>query len=165
MTDLSKNAQFIALSNLHKYGSSAVDDDFTNNPAFQGTSLAVPALQEAINRKRAKAIEDAMSAAADEVLAAEKAAADSIENLRQHMRTLRARLNDEKSKIIRIAVARLYGQRTLNYIPLAVELNIVRPSREDLTANPIFTIPPTEAEALLREINSERAEAKTAKKK
>jgi len=46
-----------------------------------------------------------------------------------------------------------------------VELNIVRPSREDLTANPIFTIPPTEAEALLREINSERAEAKTAKKK
>lgn len=165
MATMSNTTRFTVLSNLNTVVNGDLDDEFSKNPVFNSNNPAAAAIVEALKKKRADEAANAVSNAADEIMALENEATKEIENKRASMSDMRKRLDAYKSKIIRIAIARAYGQKTLNYIPLAVELEKVQVTAQQIATNPIFTVPPLEAEKLLAEINAERATAAANKKK
>ena len=98
------------------------DDGLSSLLSTSSTSPAAAALSVALARKREKEKESAVEQAADEIISLVKQADSSIEELRDTYRQLRQQMKTKKNAMTDIAVARMYGEETMNFLPLQMAL-------------------------------------------
>lgn len=157
------------LSNLH----AALDntnDEFTK--FLNNGSPASDRIAAAIAKKKELAIDKAVEDAADEIIHLESAFDSQSKELINSIREMRRAIKKKKDELKRMSVSLTYARQSMNYIPLAVELKIVKPTQLALATEPIFTVPPLEAEKILQkqandfgfeEVEEKKAEKETTK--
>lgn len=151
------------LSNLNQLLNNT-QDEYSAIPFFTTSSPMASSIAEAIRKKKEEAQAQAALDAADEIIELQKKAVNLIETKRQALALIRKDEAAAKQKIITVAIAKLYGEKTMNWLPLAIELGMLKVTASQALANPDFTIPPLIAEQLLAEVQQMQA-AKVAAKK
>lgn len=106
--------------------SSDLDDGLDVLTSMQNTSVAGAALAVALKRKQEKSREEAVEKAADAVIELIAASDNKIIALRGEYRRLRAMMRVMKNEMTDIAVARMHGEETMNFLPLQVVLGGVK---------------------------------------
>ncbi len=150
------------LSNLH----SALDntsDEFTK--FLNNGSPASERIAAAIAKKKESAIEKAVEDAAEEIVQLENAFDSQSKELINSIREMRQAIKKKKDELKRMSVSLMYARQSMNYIPLAVELGIVKPTPNALATETIFSIPPLEVEKILRKQASDFGFEKVEEKK
>lgn len=134
-------------------------DEFAGLLSTQAASPAAQRMQDVLAAKRAKQDEAAIEAAAEEVLLLVSAADININSHRAQLAHMRRQVEQIKDQIETIAVARIYGERTMNWLPLAAALGKV----DVMTAvtNIDFCVPAVQYQEILKEVKAAQA-AKTA---
>lgn len=128
-------------------------DEFAGFTSGQAVNPLGDKMNEIMSRRRAEAQEAATEAAAVEVLALIEVSDNTILNSRQVIADLRRSVGVHTAKIEAIAVAREYGKRSMNWLPLAAALGKVSLSGP----NPEFEVPADEFKTILAEIKATRA--------
>ncbi len=145
------------LSVLIKKGS-AHNDEFNGLIHVDAeTNPQMDQLNDVLRRRQAEAQEKAVEAAADEIIHLQASASDVIESHRRQLSELRRRAAAELQRIEQIAVARLYGNQTMNYLPLARELGhvVLAPGASPIS-QPDFWVPVTQYDELLKSVKAQR---------
>lgn len=149
MTAASKNTNTIALLTLAQLNE---DDGMNVLTSMQNSSVAGAALAVALKRKQAKNKEEAVEKAADAVIKLVEHADASVNNYRAHYRQLRASMRNVKEKMTNIAVARMYGEETMNFLPLQVLLTGVEGVDEQHKG--LLEVPPAKREEYLKKLKT-----------
>lgn len=114
-------------------------------------------LAEVIARKREQEQSQITEEAAEVIMSVINSSDQAIENLRAENAAARRTAEAAVNKIEKIAVARVYGERTMNWLPLTHLLGVVNGATSFADAP---EVPAAEAKAILAEIKGARAAAK-----
>lgn len=88
-------------------------------------TISDPDLQSAIERIEAQQKQEAVDAAAQEILKIVKASRVAQEKAVHEIRILRRAVETQKNTLFRIQAAEAYARKTRNYLPLLVQLGLV----------------------------------------
>lgn len=157
MASTSKTKLLLSLAALSS------DDGMAHLKAFSGLETAAgSALVEALKRKREKEQQEIAEAAATEIIDVLKRADHHVDEYRSAYKSLRRQLEAHKSKMENITIARMYGEETMNFLPLSLELgdisiqDLSRLSEEDKTK---LAIPKADRDRLVKKLAEARKKA------
>ena len=163
MATTSKSAKAQLLLSL---AALSTNDGLSHLKSFSGFETAAgTALAEALARKKAKEKEEVAEAAADEILRMFKESDRVIDNHRETYKQLRRSMDAHKNAMETIAVARLYGEETMNFLPLSAALGeitnreILDLSEEDKVK---LVIPKADRDRLVKKLAEARKKADAA---
>lgn len=138
---------------------------FASDSAHPGAQQMRDILARRAAEKNAKATEEA----ADFVLQAVETGEAMINSQREAIAAARRQMESARNYLENIAVARVYGERTMNWLPLAVQVGMVTPvacanNVPGSVTSAAYTVPEAEYKEILTEIKAKQAEQATAKK-
>ena len=161
------NVQHIKLlSNIAK-STITEADEYSDLVVFnEGASSQMKAIAEALAKRKSEEALRAAEDVAEEVLELIKQANEQIESSRVTLAAHRREIIKTRNKIENTAVARVYGERTMNWLPLTYILGRVKFQQQvNAISHPDFFVPPMEAQKILDEIKQKLEDKKTSKKK
>ena len=130
-------------------------DEFAGLLSVQNSSPTATRLQEVLKAKREKQNDAAIEDAAEEVLKLVTCADSTINNESARLAAVRRQAEQIKQTIETVAVARIYGERTMNWLPLAAALGKVNilTAMSDID----FAVPADQFAAILKEVKAAQA--------
>lgn len=160
-----KQSQFQMLVKLAKQPDANADDGLAKMLSTKSTDASpmMQQLAEVLARKRSQEQAELTEAAAEVILNVIAASDNEIEIQRAENAHARRKAEAAVNKIEKIAVARVYGERTMNWLPLIILLGQGTDFRGAVTLDPSATeVPFEDAKKILAEIKGARAAAKKA---
>jgi hypothetical protein len=136
-------------------------DEFAGLLSSPNVAPGAIRMQELLASKREKQNEAVLENAAEEVLKLIEGADTAINSFRTDLAEARSRAVALKAGIESVAVARIYGERTMNWLPLAAAIG--RANFVQATSDIDFSIPADQYAEILKEVKAKQAEKAAAK--